>query len=191
MYWGEKDTSVFFCEEAYINSNYIAEYYNFLSSFFILFVGMYFINTNIKYIALSGVGVGIGSLILHGMQLHIGQQIDEISMLCLSFLSLAHIEKKRLWNILLKPTILLYLLFSKYYAVFLTIYSSTQGYVVIKLWKHNEKGELSATIFIIGFILWVLDQMACEYVAQYQLHAIWHICTSLTMFFGFKILKDI
>ena len=165
MYLGEKDTSVNFCEKSYLYSNYIAEYYNCLSSFLILIPGIYFINTNIKYIALSGIGVGVGSIILHGMQLHIGQQIDEISMLCLTFLSLAHIERKRLWNILLKPIILLYLLFSKYYVVFLVIYSSIQTYMVIKLWTHNEKGKLSAAIFIIGFILWVLDQMACEYVA--------------------------
>ena len=191
MYWGEKDTSVFFCEEAYINSNYIAEYYNFLSSFFILFVGMYFINTNIKYIALSGVGVGIGSLILHGMQLHIGQQIDEISMLSLCCLSLARIEKNKWWCTLLKPVVLLYLLFSKYYAVFLVIYGCIQTYVIIKMWRYNLYSKMGVIVFIIGLVSWILDQTICVYVVQYQLHAIWHICTSLTMFFGFKMLKDI
>ena len=46
-YWGEYDSSVIFCEDKYIQSPYIAEFYNTISGLSYLLVGLYYLNTSI------------------------------------------------------------------------------------------------------------------------------------------------
>ena len=41
------------------------------------------------------------------------------------------------------------------------------------------------TSLVIATVCWFLDQIACEYVRKFQLHAIWHVGTALAMLFGF------
>ena len=80
-----KDTSVNFCENKYIKSKYIAEYYNTLSGFLYILVGLIYINTKIKRIALCSVILGIGTMILHMTQRYYGQILDEMAMLSLCY----------------------------------------------------------------------------------------------------------
>ena len=42
MYWGTPDVSVSFCEDKYVVSNYIAEYYNTMSALSYVIVGLIF-----------------------------------------------------------------------------------------------------------------------------------------------------
>ena len=42
-----------------------------------------------------------------------------------------------------------------------------------------------------GFICWVLDQVACSFVQPFQLHAWWHLCTSISILCGMmELLND-
>ena len=41
-FWGPEDTSVHFCEDKYVHSYWIAEYFNTISSIFYILVGVYF-----------------------------------------------------------------------------------------------------------------------------------------------------
>ena len=41
MFWGKPDVSVSFCEEKYVVSDYIAEYYNTMSALSYVIVGIY------------------------------------------------------------------------------------------------------------------------------------------------------
>ena len=50
-FWGARDTTIHFCEDAYKKSNYIAEYYNSLSGLSYSLVGIYFLNTKFKNIS--------------------------------------------------------------------------------------------------------------------------------------------
>ena len=54
MFWGDKDTSISFCEDKYVNSKYIAEYYNTYSGLSYCLVGLYFYNNKIKDILIKG-----------------------------------------------------------------------------------------------------------------------------------------
>ena len=79
--WGISDTSVSFCENKYEESKYIAEFYNTISSLSYMIVAYPFLRTKIKRIGWSCMGVGIGSILLHGPGRYYGQWVDEISML--------------------------------------------------------------------------------------------------------------
>ena len=88
IYWGKKDTSVTFCEKPYIENMYIAEFYNTISGSLYIFVSIPFLNTNINNIALTGIFLGLGTIMLHMTQRFYGQICDELSMLCLCYLIL-------------------------------------------------------------------------------------------------------
>ena len=85
MYWGTPDVSVSFCEDKYIVSNYIAEYYNTLSAFAYILVGTFYYKTKLKKIGLSIIFLGIGTTVLHSTLRYYGQILDEGGMLVLSF----------------------------------------------------------------------------------------------------------
>jgi hypothetical protein len=91
-YWGNKDTSISFCESKYSEVFWIAEYYNTISSFMYIFAALPFLNGKNKKVALSCVGVGIGSIMLHGTMRSYGQWVDEISMLLFSYYSLKTVK---------------------------------------------------------------------------------------------------
>ena len=73
MFWGDKDTSVTFCEETYKNSKYVAEFYNTLSGISYSLVGLYFYKQKMKDIGLILMILGLGTCILHATQRFYGQ----------------------------------------------------------------------------------------------------------------------
>ena len=59
--------------------------------------------------------------------------------------------------------------------------------------KNNEKiykRNMFITSMGIGTFLWILDQHYCSIVNMYQLHAFWHIFTSIGLLCGLSLLKD-
>ena len=76
-YWGENDTSISFCENKYSEIYWIAEYYNTCSSFLYILAALPFLRGRIKKIGWSCVGVGVGSMMLHGSMRYYGQWVDE------------------------------------------------------------------------------------------------------------------
>jgi len=87
-YWGERTSAVDWCEQNYIWSYYIAEFFNTISSLPILFFALHGIYNSYKYgyekrfiIVNLLVGlVGIGSAGFHGTLLYTGQILDELPM---------------------------------------------------------------------------------------------------------------
>ena len=65
MFWGEPDASVHFCEDKYATNDYVAEYYNTLSAFSYILVGMFYYKTKLKKIGVSIIFLGIGTGVLH------------------------------------------------------------------------------------------------------------------------------
>ena len=179
--------SVHFCEEKY--NDYVAEIFITTSSIFYILAGIYFINTPIYKLAYSAIGIGVGSALLHGTQRRAAQWADEISMICLIFYIIQKFNVK-LKDIYLVAIICTYLFFSSLFSFFLVTFSVGQIYVMSKVFYFNVHGKLHCITFLSGFYCWLLDQFACEYVREYNLHAWWHFLSALSIFFGFKAILN-
>lgn len=202
MYWGNPDVSVYFCEDKYKVSDYVAEYYNTLSAISYILVGLLLYNTKLKEIALSTIMLGVGTGILHCTLRYYGQWLDELSMLTLSFFLIKRLRKyefkKKTSTLFLFIIVFAYFVFINYFFMFFIIFSGLQVYIynlsrTAKLFKNKWKRrliKLYSFIFIISSICWLLDQLMCNYVKNYNLHAIWHIGTSLSLLCGSVTLLD-
>jgi len=196
-FWGEKDTSISFCEKQYEHSQYIAEYYNSLSGLVYSIIGFYFLNTKLKKMGYTLVLLGLGTFTLHATQRWYGQWLDELSMLLLSFQAikyLRNIKKKKTYNFFfLWVIVLYYLLHNK---TFIYMFTGCQFYIFHLLRKLKPKKNFEVIsyiyrvlykyIFIISIIAWLLDQLLCEYVKFLYLHSFWHIGTGFVAFLGLQ-----
>ena len=132
MFWGTPDVSVSFCEDKYIVSDYIAEYYNTMSALSYVIVGLLFYKTKLQKLSKIIILLGIGTALLHSTLRFYGQWIDELSMLILSFYIIKEIRQMRFgittseWYLLL--LIFPYFLFERYFSYFFVVFSSLQIY---------------------------------------------------------------
>jgi len=88
-FWGPITANYDWCENNYVISYYIAEFFNTLSSFPIALAGLSFVRVAIRNrygapFVFAGLGlfvVGVGSIAFHGTLLREGQVLDEVPML--------------------------------------------------------------------------------------------------------------
>ena len=196
MYWGTPDVSVSFCEDKYVVSNYIAEYYNTMSALSYVIVGLIFSRTRLKRLSKIIMMLGIGTALLHGTLRFYGQWLDEISMLILSFYIIKEVRwlrfKKTTNELYLFPLILPYFVLQKYFSYFFIIFTTLQIYtykIAQKDYKKCSKREYCliktySIILIFSTFCWFLDQVFCDYVRVFQLHAVWHAGTALSLLLG-------
>ena len=196
MYWGTPDVSVSFCEDKYVVSNYIAEYYNTMSALSYVIVGLIFSRTRLKRLSKIIMILGIGTALLHGTLRFYGQWLDEISMLILSFYIIKEVRwlrfKKTTNELYLFPLILPYFVLQKYFSYFFVIFTTLQIYtykIAQKDYKKCSKREYCliktySIILIFSTFCWFLDQVFCDYVRVFQLHAVWHAGTALSLLLG-------
>ena len=196
MFWGTPDVSVSFCEDKYIVSDYIAEYYNTMSALSYVIVGLLFYKTKLQKLSKIIILLGIGTALLHSTLRFYGQWIDELSMLILSFYIIKEIRQMRFsittseWYLLL--LIFPYFLFERYFSYFFVVFSSLQLYTYTISRKNYDECTREVyylikaylIVLILSSICWLGDQLFCDYVQDYQLHAVWHVGTSLALFFG-------
>jgi hypothetical protein len=89
MHWAPVSASVDWCEQNYVHSNYIAEFWNTLSSVPLCLVALVGLAFAVKFkyptrviVCYAGLFVvGLGSIAFHGTLTHAGQALDELSML--------------------------------------------------------------------------------------------------------------
>uniref|UniRef100_A0A6C0JBQ5 Ceramidase n=1 Tax=viral metagenome TaxID=1070528 RepID=A0A6C0JBQ5_9ZZZZ len=196
MFWGTPDTSVHFCEDKYIVSDYIAEYYNTMSALSYVIVGLLLYKTKLKKLSIIIILLGIGTALLHGTLRFYGQWVDEITMLILSFYIIQKLRQMRFdvstseWYLF--PLILPYFVFERYFSYFFIVFSSLQIYTYTISRKNYDECtrevyylvKAYSTVLVLSSICWVCDQLFCEYVHEYQLHAVWHVGTALALLFG-------
>ena len=190
-YWGPEDTSVHFCEDKYVQSPWIAEYFNTISAVYYVLVGLYFLNTRISNLGQSLILVGLGAFALHMTLRVYAQMFDEIAMIVLSYDAVSYIKKtSRFWAI---PIIAGYMVLHEYFIYFFILFAASQIYLAdlgLKITKGRKRWFIIAYIvlFSTGTACWLLDQFACYYVKQYQMHAFWHLFTALGIGCGFMAL---
>jgi len=196
MFWGTPDVSVSFCENKYVVSNYIAEYYNTMSALSYVIVGLLFYKTRLKKLSKIIILLGIGTALLHSTLRFYGQWLDEISMLILSFYIIKELREMRfgittseLYLILL---IFPYFLFARYFSYFFIVFSSLQVYTYVISRKNYDECSREvyylvkaySIVLVLSSICWLCDQLFCDYVKDYQLHAVWHVGTALALLIG-------
>ena len=191
MNFNYNSSLVDWCEENYVWSPYIAEWWNTLSSLTLLFEGLFFLiygtyfTNNISERNLLQVFggwfiiIGIGSIIFHGTLSVFGQFLDECSITHLLWYSFSIIYDWKAWWLWIINIIAMFLFF---------IYPSInafglviQGCILTRLIFHKSKTDSSSLRFAgfliaIGIISWILDQFCFQHYVS--LHAIWHICIS-------------
>lgn len=187
-------TSVNFCEQDHLHSPYIVEYYNTLSSIPMIFLGYYGFyyykklhnKHNYRFIIL--LLIGIGSTLFHATMHRLTQLLDEIPMIWLNSFLIYEMFPSYFFFIL---SFLITIIYSIYhsYSIFL-IYFGLTGLLVFLIPLQLKKNFLakrlltiSLSLFIIGFIKWIIDNTMCSYVHDYYLHAWWHIWSGFSVYF--------
>ena len=144
-YWGENDTSISFCENKYSEIYWIAEYYNTCSSFLYILAALPFLRGRIKKIGWSCVGVGVGSMMLHGSMRYYGQWVDEISMLLFSYNTLRYIDFR--FPPIPHFILFIYLNQSHHFYVFFTLFSCMQLKIFYILRQRHLMGTYLYSFF--------------------------------------------
>ncbi|KAJ1766629.1 alkaline ceramidase ydc1 [Coemansia sp. RSA 1813] len=104
-FWGERTSTLDWCEENYAVSNYIAEFWNVMTNVTMTAIALLGVYNSIKYnqgkrvtaIYLAMLLVGTGSVCFHATLKYSTQLLDELPMLyvcTIAFYSLLEIEKK-------------------------------------------------------------------------------------------------
>ena len=185
-YWGEYDSSVIFCEDKYVQSPYIAEFYNTISGFSYVLVGLFYLNTKMYKTSLCQISLGIGTMMLHGTLRWYGQMMDELSMITMMFMYIKEVQ-----NITYNWLILLYILYALSYdlhAIFgfifglLIIYQYLLANFLAKTSGLERKVTLYKYTMIFGVISLAIDHIFC--VKNPNFHALWHLFTAYGAYLG-------
>ena len=189
-YWGNPDTELQFCEAKYQNK-YIAEYYNTFSALSYIVVGYLLYLKNFKDMGVVVILLGIGTMIMHATLRWYGQWMDEICMLIIECFSIRDLSKQKvLMNIIAIFIVLIdvWLQSKHYFVTMFIVLLAIIGYLTREKLTSDSNVILYTIMMTIACACWLLDQFACYYVQEYQLHAIWHGGTALAIYFGYMSL---
>ena len=195
-YWGAKTSSVNFCERDYQYSPYVAEFWNTLSSIWIVLLpllGLLYSNPTgerrFKVAYMTLIIVGLGSVTLHLTLAAIGQSFDELPMLwmCASiFYNLVDNDKNNkrgntlavaMFIFVLAQT-LIYLKIQSLYEVFVTGYLTMVATIIFwtarkAFWVHSKRTLRYLWLWSVGLYVavgswvWILDMYYCKYYEIY------------------------
>ncbi|KAI3653235.1 hypothetical protein MP228_002660 [Amoeboaphelidium protococcarum] len=190
-WFGQRTATLDWCEENYMVSFYIAEFWNTLSNMAIVDLALlglyltYIYRFQIRYYwaYVSLVIVGIGSWAFHMTLIYEMQLLDELPMLyCVSFLLFCsvQIDRKPRYGAWFPICIALYALvvtvsylFLKFpefhhtaYGLFtvFVMYEAVRLSWVEKYKKHRNLLYFGLFCYIAAFTLWNIDNLACDYI---------------------------
>ena len=195
-YWSPSTSSIDWCERNYVITQYIAEFWNCISSFLMcILAGILIIHglyNRIEYrfilLSLSFGFIGFGSAYFHGTLTHMGQMVDELSMvysMIVWWFVLFRMNKFKLKNKVSHIDILI--IFGIFYGFLWTYVHNLKTFVllfqlhytfmilggIVKLiylyrqtqyHTHSIKYLISAYagLLIVATICWITDQQLCE-----------------------------
>jgi len=188
-YWGEFDSSAIFCEDKYVESEYIAEYWNTISGIPYILLGIYFMTTNSFDLGACIYLLGIGTVMLHTTLRWYGQWLDEISMLVLMFSYIKAIYSQWSYNILV-IILVLYIWLNEYHMYLVTVfisltliqYRAVQDIVSFQTRKLNK---WYLRTMLLAFVCWVLDRLCFQKYINF--HVWWHILSCAGTYIGTMI----
>jgi len=191
-YWGQPDGTIDFCEENYKENMYIAEYWNTLSASIYFLIGMMWIFTKYKKIAMSFMFLSLATALWHGTLRYWGQWCDEVGMFVLSFnlIKNIHPSVSNNWLVLL---IGIYFAFQDLFFIFGGLFVVLQIYIGLCAKYMTKQMNNKRDMIIYGFlgivsgIIWLLDTFFCD-PSGINYHSIWHITTGLLGHIGIRIM---
>ena len=204
-FWGLQDSSITFCEKDYEQSYYIAEYYNSISGLAYSLVGLWYYNSSLsKELSYSCILLGLSTSLFHGTMRYYGQMADELSMLILTYYLIKEVHTDlpiqalgvalSIYGMAYDIFPIFFILFMSgqvylhYLSKFFVIYfekAATHPWQITRVKSLIKKKNYVA---LIGGICWVLDLFFCDWIGVSYLHALWHIFTALTLYYGCEII---
>jgi dihydroceramidase len=201
-YLFELPSSISWCESKYVFTPYIAEFFNTVTGFTFCISAILqfkYHRDNILFRSqFYTFIVGIGTMMFHSTLLYHWQLLDEIPMILIAieYINIFCSINKSIFYYPIYLITLVYFINPNYQVIlFQTVFAS---YVLIiiynvtfKLKNITDNYNLKKTIiiFVISLILWKIEQYYCKNIIKFfQLHAIWHILTSIGLFYFNKVI---
>lgn len=188
-------STIDWCEPNYYYNDNIAEFWNTISSIFLIYLGIYgYYQTKSKKILLLSI-VGIGSVLFHVNLTWKTQLLDEIPMLftVCYYLDNRH-RKYHIYKIKFLFTTLIYIYFKSYLIftsvftmlLFLFIVDLSVQIMVVKssycriIYINNLK--LCIKLLIVAFLMWNIDHILCFYKINLHTHMLWHLFSGYAIY---------
>eukprot|EP01080_Neovahlkampfia_damariscottae_P004746 gene4746-8328_t len=196
-FWSPSTSSVDWCEPNYLHVTWMAETWNTITnlSYIILAIIGFktvYVNAPFKLRLLPTIFliVGIGSCLFHATLLRSAQLLDELPMLylisqsCFIVLTIqpnTSTLKKYLLaifgifiNAAVTMTMVYYPESPEFFFITFGVVTLITFFLALSHCRHYERGTLlwfeSAGIFILGFILWNIENMFCHDVEHFKFH---------------------
>jgi len=162
--------------------------------------------------------VGIGTILFHSTLLYFFQLFDEIPMLLMAFnyidlsKSILNVDLNEIESVIrlvtLYAIIFSYFILPEYQVLlFMLSFTVCVVYILFLLIKINKKldqvtyydyriyrikkyNKIISYIFISSFIIWILDSSFCYYVQHLHFHSMWHILTSIGLYYLNSIFNE-
>ncbi|KAF0703173.1 hypothetical protein AaE_015510 [Aphanomyces astaci] len=208
-FWGPVTSNMDWCEDNYAWSHYVAEWWNTWSNVPWIIIAVYAMYKSNQAFAESSQPPSIrraywvplivfsGSFAFHVSLTHVGQQLDELPMLygCFYFhyVTLRHRRGMKVAALgLCGVMTVLMLLFRHSIVPFIVSYALlvigllARSYMLMNTYKTLRQSQILQRgfyLYMVGFILWVIDQQFCEVVKPLHLHALWHVFSGASTFY--------
>mmetsp|Transcript_30026 Transcript_30026/g.69258 ORF Transcript_30026/g.69258 Transcript_30026/m.69258 type:complete len:268 (+) Transcript_30026:531-1334(+) len=209
-FWGpDEDVTHAFCGPHYATSQYVAEFFNSVSSLIFVVIGLYVLDkvrhdAHVRVAAMWLVLIGVGSTLFHGIMWYWMQLLDEIPMVgFMATIMLAKIQDPLLdgKRMILTAFCLLECLgvvgiyvALQQYEIFLhgfcliVLTEAVLGQVVRK-WKgrhaamHTRSYLCALVGIVLGRVLWESENRLCEvYPGVWLLHVGWHLLSGFAAY---------
>ena len=206
MYLYNLPSSLSWCEQDYTHSKYIAEYYNTITGFCLIISSIIcykqFNHYKLKTSQFLLFLVGVGTILFHGTLLYIWQLLDEIPMILIviEYLKIFFPDNKRIYYFY----ILIPIIIGSYFInTNLQVISFQASFILLVLvclrhlrkvnkTKNKTSNKIGLFILFTSSLVWSIENNFCKYYPDYiQLHALWHILTSIGMYYLNKIIFNI
>lgn len=213
-------SSISWCEQKYMYSEYVAEWWNAISGVCLCLSSIILLleNRTSKKNNILLCLIGVGTILFHGTLLYIWQLMDEIPMLLLvieynKYLSIV-VKNDNILPVFKNNNVIIFVIIISYFYnpnVQIILFQGVFSIYVIRLLymcyvfnkgiqKYNLSRDKLNQIYYnnrIGKIIlytslgiWLCDIHMCYYVQPFQMHAWWHILTSVGVYYFEHTLND-
>ncbi|XAR65720.1 Ceramidase [Bertholletia excelsa] len=212
-FWGPVTSTTEWCEKNYVNSFYIAEFYNTMSNvpcFLLALIGL--INAlgqrfekRFSILHISNMTLAIGSMLFHATLQHVQQQCDETPMVW-EMLLYIYILYSPDWHYRSTMPIFLFL-YGAAFAVAHSLIRFSIGfkvhYIILcllcipRMYKYyiytqDISAKRVAKLYVVTLCLaglwWLFDRLLCGEISKWPLnpqgHALWHVLMGFNSYFA-------